>query len=257
VIEFIGDAIMALFGAPTPHQDDPLHAVACAAEMHIELDRFCDEYAARGMPPLQQGVGIATGEVIVGNIGSENRMKYGVVGDHVNLAARAESITVGGEVLVSEATRDAIGDRATFRGPIKVKAKGKRAVLYLYALVEVGAPYELKVPAEHRQTDDLVAVDIPVEIFRLRGKMVSDTAEPGRLLRLGQDEAELAAAADLKQFDNLKLRILCPGGESIEDVYAKVQQREVDGDAARSLIRFTSVRESDRERLGVLVSSGG
>ena len=88
VNEFIGDAVLALFGARDGDFHDPLAAVACAADMQQELARFNEERA--DVPDLQMGVGLASGKVIVGNIGSEHRLKFGVVGDTVNLAGRVE-----------------------------------------------------------------------------------------------------------------------------------------------------------------------
>lgn len=256
VIEFIGDAIMALFGAPTVQEDDPLHAVACAAEMHMELERFNAEYGERGVPPLQQGIGINTGEVIVGNIGSEKRMKYGVVGDDVNLAARAESLTVGGEVLVSESTRDAVGERAEFRGPIEVKVKGKKEPLHLFAVVAVGEPYGFSVPGEHRADANMVDVSVRAQCFRVTGKVVADTPVDGTIVRIGVEDAELEAEEGLKVFDNLKLRLFPPGGDQdrpIEDVYVKVMSADHEGEVVRYHVRFTSIREDERGRVFALM----
>jgi len=258
VIEFIGDAIMALFGAPTAHPDAPLHAVACAAEMQVELERFNGEYSSRGVPPLQQGVGISTGSVIVGNIGSEKRMKYGVVGDDVNLAARAESFTVGGEILVAEATYLAIGSAAQFRGPIEVKAKGKKEPLRLYAVVAVGAPYDLRVPAEHRPTGAVTEVHLAARCYRVVGNVVGQSSLEATVVGLSSDEALLDLGEGLKEFENLKLRIQPaePGAPPLDDLYAKVLEVEEMGERHRCRVRFTSVPEAERDRLKRLAGEG-
>lgn len=122
--EFIGDAILAIFGAPVAHDDDPLRAVACAAEMQQamgEVNRFA---LSEGLPKLQMGIGVHTGEVVVGNIGSATRAKYGVVGSNVNLAGRVESCTVGGQVLVTQMTAEATGGRVARRGVVEIQPKG-------------------------------------------------------------------------------------------------------------------------------------
>jgi class 3 adenylate cyclase len=100
--EIIGDAILAVFGAPDPHENDPQRAVACAIEMQNHLARLNEELMEEGYPALEMGIGINTGSVIVGNIGSDLRMKYGIVGDTVNRAARIESNSIGGQVLIGE-----------------------------------------------------------------------------------------------------------------------------------------------------------
>ena len=251
IIEFIGDAILALFGVPEPGDDDALRALACAAEMQVALDRFNEEHATRGVPELQMGVGLNTGAVIVGNIGSATRMKYGVVGDAVNLAARVESFTVGGEVLMSEATRRAAGDEVQARGPIEVRAKGKSEPLRLHALTHVGGAYDLDVPAEAAAVSDLVEVSLPVECYRVDGKEVASAPLVGEAVALGPSGADLRLPGELTVFDNVKLRLLPPGKGPIDDVYAKVVETKPGGagDGDRTRVRFTSVPDAARRRI--------
>jgi adenylate cyclase len=92
--EFIGDAILAFFGAPTLREDDAERAVACALEMQCAMEQVNAENRRQGLPEVEMGIGIATGEVIVGNIGSEHRTKYAAVGTPINLAARVESLAL-------------------------------------------------------------------------------------------------------------------------------------------------------------------
>lgn len=122
--EFIGDAILALFGAPRPLDDHAGQAVRCALEMQRAMARVNERNRAAGLPEVATGIGINTGEVIVGNIGSERRAKYGVVGSHVNLASRIESVTTGGEVLISDRTRQLCGDGLEVAESRQVKLKG-------------------------------------------------------------------------------------------------------------------------------------
>ena len=106
--EFLGDGILVIFGAPILRPDDALRAVGCAVEMQSALKAVNRQNRERGLPEIAMGIGINTGEVVVGNIGSERRAKYGVVGSAVNLAARIESCTSGGQILISDTTlRDA------------------------------------------------------------------------------------------------------------------------------------------------------
>lgn len=128
--EFIGDAVLALFGAPRPLDDHARRAVACAREMQQAMVRVNARNREAGLPEVATGIGINTGEVIVGNIGSEKRSKYGVVGSHVNLASRIESLTAGGQVMISERTRALCGDELVLRNTREERLKGfGRAVL--------------------------------------------------------------------------------------------------------------------------------
>ena len=99
--KFIGDAVMALFGAPFPRSDDAVNAVNTAWGMLRSLEKLNTIRVARGEFKIEIGLGINTGEVVVGNIGSERRMDYTVIGDTVNLGARLCSSAKPGEILVS------------------------------------------------------------------------------------------------------------------------------------------------------------
>lgn len=135
VDKFIGDAIMADYGAPLVREDDAEQAVESAILMMNALDEFNSEQEESGKINFNIGVGINTGEVIAGNIGSEQKVEYTVIGDTVNLASRLEGLTkkykVG--VIISEFTRDAIpGDRFYYRELDNVRVKGKQEPVKIF-----------------------------------------------------------------------------------------------------------------------------
>ncbi len=124
VDEFQGDGILAFFGAPLAAEDDAERAVACAIEMQRALVAINEEQQALGLPALEMGIGINTGEVVVGNIGSEKRTKYGAVGAAINLAYRIESQTIGGQVLLGARTYELVRDVVEVRGTLEMTLKG-------------------------------------------------------------------------------------------------------------------------------------
>jgi len=223
--EFIGDAILAIFGAPKMHGDDALRAVACAAEMQRAMDEVNAFNAREGLPAVEMGIGINTGDAVVGNIGSSTRAKYGVVGTAVNLTSRIESMTVGGQVLLSEATLQEAG--ATVRaGPRQTMlAKGMPEPVAFYPLEAVG---ELTLPSPDeplRQLSPEVAVTLRV----IAGKEVIAQDLRGWLVAVGERGAHLRTEVSLTELTNIKL----DGG-----AYAKVQAAV---GPLLYLIRFTSL----------------
>ena len=144
--EFIGDAILAVFGTPLAYDDDTPRAIACAVEMQLAIREVNATNARLGLPDVALGIGLNTGEVAVGNIGSEKRAKYGVVGRHVNLAGRIESYTVGGQIYISEYTyRDAQVD-LLIDDQLIVEPKGVPEPVTIYAIRGIGEPFNLYLP---------------------------------------------------------------------------------------------------------------
>jgi adenylate cyclase len=145
VDELIGDAVLALFGAPVHHDDDARRAVACAVAMQRAMAGVNAYNQAAGLPVVEMGIGLNTGEVVVGNIGSERRAKYGVVGGHVNLTSRIAAQAVRGQILASEATILDAGD--VRRGdPLRIALKGMTGPITVYDVAgiettSVDSPY--------------------------------------------------------------------------------------------------------------------
>jgi adenylate cyclase len=146
--KFIGDAVMACWGAP---QDDPLHAahaVQAAMAMIAAVEPLNRELAERGLPPLAPCIGLATGVVCVGDLGSALRRSYTAVGDGVNLAARIEGLTRqwGVPLLVADATREAAGELPGTKwvevDEVAVKGRSRRVTLFVPLAVPAGRPEE-------------------------------------------------------------------------------------------------------------------
>ncbi|HSO18174.1 MAG TPA: adenylate/guanylate cyclase domain-containing protein [Desulfosarcina sp.] len=137
VLQFIGDEIEAVFGAPEVDAKHPAHAVAAAMEMRRELDRFNAERRQQGEPEIRHGIGIHSGPVLAGNVGSERRKTYTLLGDTVNLASRLQVLNkqLATDILISGETRKRIGD-ADFplRDRGRHAVKGKAETVHVFAV---------------------------------------------------------------------------------------------------------------------------
>lgn len=132
--KYMGDCIMAFWGAPVNDAQHARHAVQAALDMVAELERLQDSFQARGWPPIHIGVGLSTGQMTVGNMGSEFRLAYTVMGDAVNLGSRLEGLTkaYGVPIIVSERTRDQASD-FVYCELDRVRVKGKRQPVRIFA----------------------------------------------------------------------------------------------------------------------------
>ena len=229
IIEFLGDGIFAIFGAPLAIENHASNAVAAAVEMQMrmeEINRWNEEH---GFPQLEMGIGINTGEVIVGNIGSERRSKYGVMGSHVNLCGRIESYTVGGQVLVSPVTRSMIKEPLSVLQEMEVMPKGVKNPIILSQITGIGGEYQL---SYEQKEEELVYLEKPQEVtFSLvKDKHNDMKVNSGCITASSKSEAILVTDEELKPFDNLVIMI---GSKR----FCKVIRRENDG----WLIRFTAL----------------
>ncbi len=130
--KFVGDEIMALFGAPVSHSNDPVRAVTAALQMQEALVAFNEERAGSEVPPFEIGVGINTGEVVAGYIGSSQAMEYTVIGDPVNTGARLCAIARPGQILISEPTLAQLGNAFDVQELPEAKLKGKAKPLRVF-----------------------------------------------------------------------------------------------------------------------------
>jgi adenylate cyclase len=130
--KYIGDALMALFGAPYVHEGDARNAVDAAVAMRRALPRLNEEFAALGFPKVDLSIGIHTGPATVGYIGSERRMDYTAIGDTVNIAARLQTSAKPGQIIVSEATARAVNDAELLAPLGQISVKGRTGQVAIF-----------------------------------------------------------------------------------------------------------------------------
>jgi len=246
--EFIGDAILTVFGIPEEKGDDPFRAAACALAMQRTLIELNREMTDEGLPPLEMGVGINTGLVVVGNLGSEARTKYGIVGAAVNVASRIESNTVGGQVLVGEATFDRISDRVTALAPMTVMMKGMKKPLVCYPVTAVGKPFDIRL--EPQAADPLVEIRLPINLWLLDEKKVVAGPFSGETRQLNASTLVVAVGHTLTALTNVKLLFtFCQAAHCFSDVYAKVIAVENEPSATVCRLHVTYMDQQDKALL--------
>lgn len=228
LIEFLGDGMMVIFGAPAESDTHAADAVAAALGMQKRMAAVNAWNAEHGYEELAMGIGINTDTVVLGNIGSLKRTKYGVLGASVNLAGRIESYTTGGQILVSQATCDAVREPLQIADVLSVQPKGADGEIPLFDVVGIGAPYAISLM---RTEQELTELSEPVELrfARMEGKHSGRAVLRATVLSLSGTEALLRTENALEPYENVMLEI---GG----DLYAKVKKAE-DG---KALVRFTA-----------------
>jgi adenylate cyclase len=248
--EIIGDAILVLFGAPVPMPDAAHRAIRCALRMQQAMQEVNEHNALMGWPDIGMGIGLHTGEAVVGNLGSIKRSKYGVVGQTVNLTARVESYTIGGQVLVSPSLMEAAGPGLVLGEEIKVSAKGMREPLNCRELLGHEDYPELSL-AQQEQQFTLLAAPVACYFVRLVGKHLESQKHPAVLKGLASGQALLVPASPLARHSNIILRLEDESSPEPPELYAKVTRILEEPDPG-CVVHFTSVSpamQAELERL--------
>ena len=250
--EIIGDAILVLFGAPVALENDAQRAVLCALGMQKAMGTVNEQNLQRGWPVIEMGIALHTGDVVVGNIGSTKRSKYGVVGRTINTTARIESFTVGGQVIVSPTLIQVAGQGLLLGDEVEVHAKGLKEALRCRQLLGHEDHPELGLEEETDCTT--LAAPVPFQYVLLTGKHFNEQMELGAFLALSRRRAVIQARTPLPVFSNVLFRLEAVAGEEeVPELYAKVL-RPLDESGGRYLIHFTSVPPGVRARLNRLLA---
>lgn len=237
--EFIGDAILAIFGAPISKEDDVLRAIACSVEMQNAMIGVNEKNRELGLPEVAQGIGLHTGEAIVGNIGSELRSKYGIVGKSVNFTARVESYTVGGQIYISEQARQEAGDILKIKSQMEIKPKGVKEPTTIYEITGISGGYDVFMPEKEEELFVSLPESVFVKITVLEGKHAGGEIVDGEILEMSGEKVKIKSELIVTQLDNFKMGLMDKNGDLITaDLYGKAVHVI---DSSLSVISFTSI----------------
>lgn len=230
--EFMGDGILVLFGAPVIRHDDADRAIACGLAMQLAMEDVNKQMKIWGYSPLKMGIGINTGEVVVGNIGSEKRTKYGIVGSEVNLTYRIESYTKGRDILISEKTLNILKSSVEIAEEKKVSPKGVKQPISIYKITGIKGKFNLSLPETEEEIINLKEI-IPIRYCLLNEKDVSQIYFLGNIEKIIIKDIEKGAEITLAMpdsflpnpLDNLKLNLV--NNPYSEDIYGKVIKNDL------------------------------
>ena len=244
--EFLGDGILAIFGVPERHDDDPARAVACALEMQNELIGLNQDICGAGFPELRMGIGINTGKVIVGNIGSEIRSKYGIVGMPVNTASRIESITVGGQVLIGEDTHTLLRPHIQVQKPQSVMMKGLRSPLVCYPVLAITHPFSVALKRQQAFQPG-VPIQLPLKCWIVHDKAIQPPGMEGQTVSIMGEEMLIELPYPLQTQTQLKIQLqFCTAVHCFSAMYAIVLENRTGESKHGHRIHITSIDPRDR-----------
>ena len=259
--KFMGDAVMVLFGAPVSHGDDAFRAVHCAVDMQRALLEMNRENRDRRLPELNMGIGINTGAVIAGLLGSDLHAEYTVIGDEVNLASRIEAYSLRGQVLISDSTRRLVEGRVELGEPMPVYVKGKREQVHLHEVLGIPS-LDKPVPRQEVRKSPRVETRMPFEYERVENKAIVPGLRAGTILDIGYHGALAETAEPVPAHADLKLHLhFARGGAGDTDVYARVVRCFEREGRPLACLEFTSISvqggENIRHFVQMLLQGGG
>lgn len=247
--EFLGDGILAIFGVPQRHDDDPERAVACALEMQNALHQLNAQLTSEGIQALEMGIGINTGPVIVGNIGSHIRAKYGIIGMPVNTASRIESLTIGGQVLIGEPTYRILETKIEADPPHTAMVKGYKEPLVCFPVKAIRHPYRVELLQPSRESQQ-VEIELPVTAWAIEDKKIKEPAMEGTTLSMDKNTWRLAMGHRLDPMTDLRLQInFCTEAHCFEPIYAKVLKADDEKHPGEYDIKITAMDQNDRDTI--------
>lgn len=254
--KFMGDAIMVLFGAPTHAADDVERAIACAAEMQQAMNEINQENQQHDFPELYMGIGINTGQVVAGRLGSNIHSEYTVIGDEVNLASRVEAQSLRGQILLSENTYVCAKDFIEIGDINEVHVKGKSIPVKMYELLATSRPRPIQVPIREIRRSPRVGVDMPVEFQKVSGKQVLSDQFLGRIVDLSYGGMLLISPVELSLHAEIRfpfaISIL---GNGASDCYARVLRSNPFSDQFECSMEFSHIDKSAYYGLKNMVDS--
>jgi adenylate cyclase len=252
VDKFLGDGMLAVFyGDLVP--DHARRAAHCAVEMQIAMDQVRQFHRRDELPEVYLGIGISSGAVMTGIIGSQAYQAYTIVGEDVNLASRLEALSLRGQVLVSEATYALCADFVEAAAPAEAYVKGRPQAVRMREVLGIPSA-GIRVPRQDQRRSPRVPVSLGLQYYIMNGKVVSEEPLPGEVRDLGYHGLLADVGSPFPLYTELKLVFDLPFlAFRVTDVYARAVSIRERGGRYLCGLEFTSLSSEAEKRIRLFV----
>jgi len=248
--KFMGDSIMVLFGVPNSFDDDLERTLSCAIEMQLAMEDINKINESLDMPSLYMGIGINTGEVVAGSLGSEFHNEYTVIGNEVNLVSRLEAHTLRGQILLSENTYKIAKEYIEVGDVNEVQVKGRQDAVKMYDLLSISRPCKLQVPCREIRKSPRVSVNMPLVFYCMAGKTILPHEYSGRIVDVSYSGVFTIMPICLAMHDEVKIEFSTSlMNQRTRDVYARVVRVSQFEDEYKCHLEFTSIDKDSKRDL--------
>ncbi len=222
IIEFIGDAILTVFGAPLVAEHATDDAVAAAIEMQNRMEGVNRYNKEHGYPEIEVGIGIHAGEAFIGNIGSEQFMRYNVIGQVVNLCSRIQTYSVGGQILVSEQTKQYLCGTLEINKNIDISMKGIHRQVTICDVKKISGIHQVSLAEKKAERIQCLERPILAVLYLMQGKSVIKTSVEGKITAISQHKINVECNCEnMKEFSLYQDMEIVANGEN---AYAKIME---------------------------------
>jgi adenylate cyclase len=251
--KFMGDSIMTHFSETASGKDPAQRAVACALELQLAMDALNAQHRDAALPELYLGIGINTGPVLVGTLGSELYQAHTIIGEEVNLAARIEAFSLRGQVLLSESTFGRCNGLVITAEPFSVHVKGKSEPIVVRELLEIPSLGKA-VPRREIRKGPRVNVSLPFSYQVIQADLTMPQVHKGVVRVLGYHGLLAELKQPLAVSDEIKIRVDLPlVGHRASDIYGRVK-KSTKGELRHFCgIEFTAITGKTRSSIELLV----
>jgi adenylate cyclase len=251
--KFMGDSIMTHFSETASGKDPAQRAVACALELQLAMDALNAQHRDAALPELYLGIGINTGPVLVGTLGSELYQAHTIIGEEVNLAARIEAFSLRGQVLLSESTFGHCNGLVITAEPFSVHVKGKSEPIVVRELLEIPSLGKA-VPRREIRKGPRVNVSLPFSYQVIQADLTMPQVHKGVVRVLGYHGLLAELKQPLAVSDEIKIRVDLPlVGHRASDIYGRVK-KSTKGELRHFCgIEFTAITGKTRSSIELLV----